>query len=983
MLRLIYITVFLIFSNVPAWSQLPGYSGIDYYEVVSNHSHHQYGFQVALYFNHKQYVDRGAKEDGSDIRFTHCDGTLIEYWFEYGKNSTSSKVWLRIEEILPKSKETILLHYGNPNASAYEDPDKVFEFFDHFWDSEVNQNKWARSGSSSISSGWLRPSVEDRTWGGANYMYSKKDFSYLNDTAYIECRVRSRDKNASGNIIFYVNDPYDPKHYLIQHDTRTISTGDGDFGFRSGTVASEATPPYIFEWDAMETVFYRMTLKSSKYMHHERNGKYVDGKPRRISGQINPNVSWRWKNIGLSTMNSGAKTFEVDYIWVRKFASPEPYTRKKNTETILSDPEIGDFGWLICESDSTISLLLTNTGDDSTTVKEVYFSVGYHSQYSLAGDEVFGIASGGSYLLNLNFHPEDNGVFPDTVVLVNEDMCLPPVYIPITGLKDNIAFEALELTGDTLDLGNLCLGESKDSSFIIRNNSSIETGFDSNYPDEPFVFMNGNPFSKPFHVEEERAIALSFLGADSEGVYWDTLTVYDTCGTVKNIYIKAIVSTPTYEFEKETIDFGECTLWCDTLRRDTVRIINTSGYGVDGQIEDVIVAGMFANPETAQILIPEGDVILSNSSNEYEIIFSPKKPGEYQDSLKLIINPCGIVKTLYLKGVAKEVGFTALRDGVDFGMLRLNSAHDTTLVFENTGSADLTVENIDGIVTPFELLGTEPALPAVLEPGDSIKIDIKVNITDTIEYRTDIVVSGSPCGFSAQTLLIAKGLPIIADALVYIPNTHAKAGEIIKIPLILESSKNLAQSGIDAFEAVIRMNRTLLKPVDLPSEDDILVGDRREIHIGGLWDNPDGVLYEMELYTALGDSVCTSMEITEFKWLNGLSNVELIDGRFCLVDVCNEGGDRLFDDDFTAGIKNISPNPGNSIININYETIERAASELILYDLTGREIIVIDKVNNEGPHNCELNADALESGLYLLVLKTASQTYTEFINIVK
>jgi hypothetical protein len=561
---------------------------------------------------------------------------------------------------------------------------------------------------------------------------------------------------------------------------------------------------------------------------------------------------------------------------------------------------------------------------------------------------------------------------------------MPPVYIPITGRRDIIEFVTSGIDSTLLlDFGALCLNESKDTSFTLISRSTIETPLTADYPGDKFILTAGNPFLKSFRTDEDRAIDIRFAGSGTEGLFLDTLLLTDTCGVIKQIILKAALTTPEFALEKKTLDFGECTLWCDTLKRDTLRIKNISKWGIDANIAKIEISGMFANPETATINVIEGDLLPNGEEKAYEIVFTPKKSGFYEDSLKIIMNPCGVVETIYLKGSAVETGFTALRDGIDFGMLRLNSAKDTIVAFQNTGTAIITVNNIAGITPPFELLQSAPPTPAVLQPGDSLKLTVKVNILDTVEYTIDIIPSGIPCGFSAKTLIKAKGLPIIADALIYIPNMHGAAGEKINIPLILESSKNLAQSGADAFEAKIRMNRTLLKPLNIDAADVSISGDKRDIIIKGKWDRPDGVLFNMEFLPALGDSVCTALEIAGFKWLNGLSNVELIDGRFCLIDVCYEGGARLFDDDYKISLSQSRPNPAAYEAELDFELIEDAPSSLILTDITGRELKTLFATSKAGKYNVKFDASELENGVYIIILKTPSHNLSRIMCVLK
>ena len=72
--------------------------------------------------------------DGSDIYFTDLQGNPLYYWIEY-INTTAKKaiIWVKIPYLPANGYVLILMHYGGTNPySNYQDPHKVFIFFDDF-----------------------------------------------------------------------------------------------------------------------------------------------------------------------------------------------------------------------------------------------------------------------------------------------------------------------------------------------------------------------------------------------------------------------------------------------------------------------------------------------------------------------------------------------------------------------------------------------------------------------------------------------------------------------------------------------------------------------------------------------------------------------------------------------------------------------------------------------------------------------------------
>ncbi|MDP8240270.1 MAG: T9SS type A sorting domain-containing protein, partial [Candidatus Hatepunaea meridiana] len=83
-------------------------------------------------------------------------------------------------------------------------------------------------------------------------------------------------------------------------------------------------------------------------------------------------------------------------------------------------------------------------------------------------------------------------------------------------------------------------------------------------------------------------------------------------------------------------------------------------------------------------------------------------------------------------------------------------------------------------------------------------------------------------------------------------------------------------------------------------------------------------------------------------------------------------------------IVSIYPNPFNSTTRITYSLPMPAKVELKLFDLNGREVVVlINESKQSGIHTANLNAVELPSGLYLLRLNASEQTLTRKIMLIK
>ncbi|RLB79669.1 MAG: hypothetical protein DRH17_13440, partial [Deltaproteobacteria bacterium] len=103
-------------------------------------------------FDGWQYI---LYENGSDIYFTDEAGNPLYFWIEYfNKTEQRAVIWLKIQHLPAGDAVTVFMHYGggNPYAS-YNDPEKVFLFYDDFND----LTKWShfKGAEAYIENGWL------------------------------------------------------------------------------------------------------------------------------------------------------------------------------------------------------------------------------------------------------------------------------------------------------------------------------------------------------------------------------------------------------------------------------------------------------------------------------------------------------------------------------------------------------------------------------------------------------------------------------------------------------------------------------------------------------------------------------------------------------------------------------------------------------------------------------------------------------------
>jgi uncharacterized repeat protein (TIGR01451 family) len=116
----------------PPWDD---HEGWNYRIPVTIHSGTNLAwYQILVPLNSSNFDFNRAKPDGSDIRFTHTDGTTeLSYWIESWNNSTQlAYVWVKVPGV-SSGDTTIYLYYNNPNASSISNGPSTFDSFDDNW----------------------------------------------------------------------------------------------------------------------------------------------------------------------------------------------------------------------------------------------------------------------------------------------------------------------------------------------------------------------------------------------------------------------------------------------------------------------------------------------------------------------------------------------------------------------------------------------------------------------------------------------------------------------------------------------------------------------------------------------------------------------------------------------------------------------------------------------------------------------------------
>jgi hypothetical protein len=218
------------------------------------------------------------------------------------------------------------------------------------------------------------------------------------------------------------------------------------------------------------------------------------------------------------------------------------------------------------------------------------------------------------------------------------------------------------------------------------------------------------------------------------------------------------------------------------------------------------------------------------------------------------------------------------------------------------------------------------------------------------------------------------------------PSTPVPAGSIVSIPLRLESSAQLDAVRAHAFTVQLRFDRSVLIPQLQPAVSRI-EGTERIITVQGTRaaSMREGPLFALSFMAVFGEQPCTPVRIDSFAWDHGDAHTQLATAEceIC-VEICREGGERLFHATGTLMLRQNRPNPFNATTLIEYELIETGPTELVILDLMGRRVATVASGTLEaGRYIVPFDASGLPSGTYLSLLRTPSASLFKLMEVVK
>ncbi len=293
---------------------------------ITNSADLQTSYPVKLVIPYSAHM----QSDFSDLRFARGT-TELPFWIEDSESAAQATVWVNIDSLAAASDTEIQMYFGNDAASSESSGEDVFEFFDDFSASEVDEAVW-RVNDYSTSMANIVDGELVLTSSASNWNYGMSSLAtFARSNLAIEMDYRWESNNSS----------YDAMMFGWKDDTTTTNYTNLVYGYYNrgtGTCVSNCTVE-IYEdanyrsipsgsvWTQNAETKLRVFLNAASgavYQQSYDNGEnWTTSYTSTYSSESNLHVGF--------SIHTGQHTF--DNVRVRQFLATEPTSTFGSTES--------------------------------------------------------------------------------------------------------------------------------------------------------------------------------------------------------------------------------------------------------------------------------------------------------------------------------------------------------------------------------------------------------------------------------------------------------------------------------------------------------------------------------------------------------------------------------------------------------------------------------------------------------------------------
>lgn len=425
------------------------------------------------------------------------------------------------------------------------------------------------------------------------------------------------------------------------------------------------------------------------------------------------------------------------------------------------------------------------------------------------------------------------------------------------------------------------------------------------------------------------------------------------------------------ELQTASIDMKEVLL--QTVKDSVITPFVTNASIFPVGVESIRISGV----DSSAFMLLQGVpnyILLPNADATAEIQFAPKKLGVH--NAIIIVETDARTITIPLTGIGVRPEVVMNGEFIDFGKIKSGSSKDSfaipTVISQSQNQ--IVVDSIfirGGDVNNFEFISVVPA-GTPISTVDKLPVDIRFIATEIRRFQSNLILYHSGIFTPITIPLFGEGTDTATgEVRIVIPQLEARTNSVLSVPVFIEYPQNtiFSTEGEVLFNLVV--NGTVLFPRQFYS---ISRYENEKFNIPvilPLQANAQGLLGTIPLEVNLGNASFSDLQIDSLRVRNSRLRATKRDGYVIILDICEEGGERLLHTSKKVSIALVSAQPANEEATVEMTVAEKGQTTLSIVDLSGNTVATLYKGSPEFEMTqIRFSTSMLANGIYFLSLKT-------------
>lgn len=401
-------------------------------------------------------------------------------------------------------------------------------------------------------------------------------------------------------------------------------------------------------------------------------------------------------------------------------------------------------------------------------------------------------------------------------------------------------------------------------------------------------------------------------------------------------------------------------------------------------IYSIGIEGADADEFTVTASKPYPITMEAKDSLQVAVSFTPRRVGVKDVRVVVSSNASNALNgrtVVNMSARRDSVGFELSRSTISFPNVAEGESLSDRLQIINTGTItlqwprggiDLGAFRIDSITPDITPGGRNSSLLVTFLGGiPGRTYDTSYTFVDTI------------CG-RRQTLRLTASVKSIIGATIRVGSVGATTGQLITVPVFVTGKVNFSRTAVREVTAHLSTNGTVLTPSGSTPVGKLGPDGIRRFSVVVPLTASDSLATTLTMQTTWGNDTASFIRIDSVTASDTLT-FRLVNGQVRILDICRVSGrPRLIS--FTsngAGLM-VTPSPASDRATLTMDVVERGHTNVRIYDAASRLVAVAhDGPTSPGRWIIPLDLTALNSGAYFVVMTTASESFTQRVEVVR